>query len=666
MYGFNPLDPMTQGMELGQRFDQTADLERQRREMLAEREAMALLGQQPNFTGYENVPGATRPNWLRQMFAQGSPETALKYEALASSPYALQRDIYKSGEIERAKRQADQEVWNNLLTKYFPTQESVGPIGIPQDGSIPSGPMSAGPMPSGNQNAMGAALMPQPNMAGLSDQERSFELGPHGPKLSIKNPSPFEKYTKLQDLAVKQGGLDVQRGGLEVQRGGLEVQRGGLTREQNKDRDAAIQQAHENVRMANDKILEVRRNMETGDLDMETGKQAIAELMAQKQQFTAQREALVRGQATPQAPAAPAEAGPTAEAPSMLPNPSAPVTLAPKQRRELQQRELDPGVKLDARKQAEEQVARIRDQIQATETKANTGDLSSGQANAQLNALHKEMKAAMAQRDALVSGQAPATGSPATPAAPAMLPSPRSMKPVAPASTPATEAASAPQTALPGKMQMQADQKQLEEKRTAAGKEIVNAREHAQKLQQYKKQVQEIFDLVTKHDIGAPVVGNLPGGIGTTALMVDKDYARLKNLNDALTNMFSQPGQSQLMNTIIERQMQSASVPGMTTEPQQNKMNAAVLRSNVDHLLQLPTFLEKWQKTHGGTLDGATDAWIDYTEHNPTYIYEKDKRGKVTVKENSAVIPRDTWLKLRSEGRIKTLKNGTVLIQEPD
>ena len=627
-----PGDAILQGIEMGQRFDQTADLERQRRELLAEREAMALLGQQPNFTGYENVPGATRPNWLRQMFANGSPESALKFEALAASPFAMQRDIQRSGEIERAKKLADQEVYNNLLTKFFPEQAGGAPGAAPQAAS----------MPEGNVNAMTTALMPQPTMAGLSDQERSFELGPQGPKFSIKNPSPFERASKTEDLRIKGGGLKVQEGN--------------LTREQNKDRDTAIQQAHDNVRLANDKILEVRRNMETGDLDMQTGKQAIAELQQQKQQFAAQRDALVRGQA-PQAQDAVPEMASTSEAPTSMPSPSAPVTLAPKQRRELQQRELDPGVRQEARKQAEDRVARINDQIVAVEAKAHEGNLPAGHASKELAKLQQELQAATAQRDALVSGTAPVQ-TPAPAAAPSLMPSPRATTPVTQA-----EPAAPPQSALPGKMQQQADQKQLEEKRTLAGKEIVNAREHAQKLQQFKPQIKEIYDLVTRRSMGNPVVGNLP--FGPTALSINRQNAQLKNLNEALTNMFAVPGQSQMMNTIIERQMQAAALPGLAVDPEQNKINAAVLRSNVEHLQQFPTFLERWQQTHGGTLDGATEAWIDYTEHNPAYLYASNKNGRVTVHENSHVVPLTRWLALRQSGRIRSI-NGRTFIQEED
>ena len=625
MNDFNPMQGILQGMELGQRFDQTADLERQRRDLLAEREAMALLGQQSNFTGYENVPGATRPNWLRQMFANGSPESALKFEALAASPFAVERDIRKSGEIERAKKLADQAVYNTLLTRFFPEQA----------GGVPGAAPQAGPMPEGNVNAMNAALMPQPTMAGLSDQERSFELGPQGPKFSIKNPSPFERASKTEDLRIKGGGLTVQQGN--------------LTREQNKDREQQIQQAHDNVRLVNDKILEVRRNMETGDLDMATGKQAIAELQAQKQQFAAQRDALVRGQAQPSA----IDTVPSIDAPPSMPSASAPITLAPKQRRELQQRELDPGVKLESRKQAEDRVARINDQIVAVEAKAHAGNLPTGQANRELAKLHQELQTATAHRDALVSGTAPAT-TPAPAAAPSLMPSPRSTKPVAEAAP-----ASPPQSALPGKMQQQADQKQLEEKRTLANKEIESSREQAKKILSYQPHVNELFDLVTKHEIGHPVAGNMP--YGQELLSLSPQNARVRKLNEALTNMFIVPGQSGANNTMAERLMTGAQVPGLATDPQQNKQLAAAFKSMAQHNLQLPTFLEQWQQTHGGTLDGANEAWNDYVHQNPYYITAKDKRGKVTVQENNHVIPLKQWMAgERPDGAPSTPKQTTI------
>lgn len=109
--------------------------------------------------------------------------------------------------------------------------------------------------------------------------------------------------------------------------------------------------------------------------------------------------------------------------------------------------------------------------------------------------------------------------------------------------------------------------------------------------------------------------------------------------------------------------MQGAVVPNIFTDPQLNKINAAVLRSNVEHLANFPGFLEKWQRGHGHSLEGAADAWIDYTDNNPLYVYEKNARGRVNVHENNYILPIDKWMKLRQTGGIRQIGGKTFIRQ---
>ena len=87
--------------------------------------------------------------------------------------------------------------------------------------------------------------------------------------------------------------------------------------------------------------------------------------------------------------------------------------------------------------------------------------------------------------------------------------------------------------------------------------------------------------------------------------------------------------------------------------------------SNVEHLRNLPTFLEKWQKTHQGELTGAADAWIDYTDHNKRYGYKKDARGNVTVHENKNIIAPETWQYLRDNKMVRPVGD-KIFIQQKD
>jgi len=252
----------------------------------------------------------------------------------------------------------------------------------------------------------------------------------------------------------------------------------------------------------------------------------------------------------------------------------------------------------------------------------------------------------------------------------APTPVPAPVAPIKPPSVGALPATPKPSIAGPPKFtekeQAAMDMKNREEEIAAANKEIVNARLGAEKILKYKRQINELFDLVTKNDIGHPSMEGIP--LSENILTMDKTNAQVKKLAEGIINMFSEPGQSQMMNTIVERQMQGAVVHNLFSDPQLNKQNAAILRSNVEHLQTFPGFLEKWKKSHNGTLEGAADAWIDYTENNPLYIFEKDKRGKVTVKENPHVYPWPQWLKKREQeqGRRTRVIRGRTFIEQED
>lgn len=277
-------------------------------------------------------------------------------------------------------------------------------------------------------------------------------------------------------------------------------------------------------------------------------------------------------------------------------------------------------------RKAQENIFNVQKGMQAREIPWDEGV-------AQIGALKEQLSEAVRQRDKLLGVGRPAAAAPA------------------PAARPSTASGGPPK--FTEKEQATLDMKEREEKQTAANKEITNARLGAEKIVKYKRQVKELFDLVTKQDIGHPSLEEVPGS--TTILTMRTANAQVKKLAESIINMFSEPGQSQMMNTIVERQMQGAVVPNIFTDPQLNKINAAVLRSNVEHLGNFPTFLEKWQKANKGTLDGAAEAWIDYTDNNPLYIWNKDARGRVKVSENPHVIPLNKWMDLRASGGIRKI-----------
>lgn len=509
---FSPLVGVIQGQHIEQGLAQ-AELEgKALREREALKRAAASMGSQNYFAGFEDVPGAERPEYLKELYGSGDPDQAIKMEALLAAPHLLEREIRKAGEIERAKKTADYDVYSKMFREFGGGGE--GPIGNAfanqlqgqGGGEVPSVPPSTGSAGDG------------PDISGVPDVETSMAITPYGPTITAKRMSPFEKAYKSQELNIhrRQAGIASDA-----------------------EKRQSEQQAHDNVRKVTEQIQGVQKAMQSRDIPWEEGRSQIEELRKQRDAFATQRDKLLAGGA----PAAPAPAPVAAARPTTV----TPTVVGPPK-------------------------------------------------------FTEKETAGLAVKD-------------------------------------------------------------KEEKLTEANKEIANARLGAQKVMKFKRQVADIYDLVTKQDIGSPALEGIPGS--ENLLVMKRANAQVKNLKDALTNMFAEPGQSQMMNTIVERQMQSALVPGIYTDPQQNKKNAAILRSNIEHLEAFPTFLEKWRNTHDGTLDGAAEAWIDYTENNPLYTYTTDKRGRVTVNKTIDPIGADKWFSLRGSSGIRKIGDKTF-IRMPD
>ena len=512
---FSPTLGMLRGQQLEQGQAQAAHEgflnERAILDQLARRKAAAGMGSSNYFTGFEGVPGAERPNYLKELFASGDPDEAFKFEALHAAPFTTARAIDTAGKIELAKKKADMQVYTEAFKQMLgedglaaPVMDRMNPGGESESSIDGVEPPSAPPSRS--------------NLNSLSGRETTMEIGPMGPKMSVKAMSPFDKAIKIGEDSARQ-----------------------ITAGVAKDKEAreAEQQAHDNVRKVTEAIAATQKAMQTRDMPWEEGRQRIEQLKQDLATFVNQRDRILGGR--------------------------------------------------------------------------------------------------------------PAPGSP-TPGAPAPMSSPTAVTP-------------GPAGRFTEKEQGALDVENRKEQMTAANKEVENARLGARKILKFKGQMKELFDLVTKQDIGHPTMEGVPGAVNI--LSMSRANAQVKKLNEAIINMFAEPGQSQMMNTIVERQMQGAVVPGIFTDPQTNKMNAAILRSNMEHLESLPTFLEKWQKRHGNTLDGATEAWIDYTSNNPIYTFTKDARGRVKVQENSHVIPLDRWVKLKDTGGIRVI-NGKTFVREQD
>ena len=503
MNAFNPWVDFLAGQQASNSLTQAQNEGMDLRERLALKNAAGQLGSQNYFAGYEGVPGAERPEYLKQAWVGASPESAAKLEGLYSEPFKVKRSIQTAGEIEAAKKAADYNAMSGMI-------EDLGRKGM-------FGNQFARQMSGANTGPSVAygGQVPGSGVMAPTEQVNTFTDNPSGAKTILKVDANGPHFT-LDNMSE----AERQNFASQVK----ERAEGSKQGQQKIDMDL-LNNAHAQVRDAYatvDKLQE--RYWATGQG---------ADLVAQAKQELDQKRAALNGILSGK-DSSPAIASP--QTPGVLTKPL------------LSDSEMAP---YDPR-----------------------GELSSGVTPKQKSELLAENK-----KDRIV----------------------------------------------------------------AANKEIVNAREHALKIQQYMPQVKELFDIVTKQDIGHPAMEGLP--LAENVLNMSRVNAQVHKLQGALTNMFAQPGQSQLMNTIVERTLQAASVPSLFAEPQLNKMNAAILRSNVEHLRNLPGFLEKWQKSHNGTLDGAADTWVGYVENNPLYTYKKDARGNVSVQANPNVKTLDTWMK---------------------
>jgi hypothetical protein len=307
----------------------------------------------------------------------------------------------------------------------------------------------------------------------------------------------------------------------------------------------------------------------------------------------------------------------------------------------------------EAQNQAFDHVRRLEQEKMKTQEMLQQNLLRPEEAHADLVKLNQAQQAAKEELDALMRKQTPPVRTEALaaqPSRPVQSPVPVVQEPP-------------PQGGLNYRDTQEIKKKSLEQQTTQANDAIEAARDYAMTAAQFHPRINDLVDLVIKEDLGHPALEGIYGA--ENALSLSRSNAQLKKLHDDVTNILIKPRQAQLMNTIIERQMISAGVPGLFTEPQLNKKAAVWLKSNNEHNMQLPSFLERWSASHQGTLDGAAEAWVDYTSHNPLYAIETDQRGRVTVKQKQ-VLPPAQWQVLRDSNRIRISPNGTVRMQHPD
>lgn len=228
---------------------------KQQREEDAMRAASAQLGANPYISGYENVKGAERPDYLKQLYAQGNYEQAAKLEDRLAEPFKLQRQVQMAGEMESAKKAADAEQYMKMY-EHFRGGGAGSPGGT-----------------AGSSDSQGL--------------QQTFKMTPQGPVIEMQNMAPIE-------LASKQAEIEAKRSGTTL----------AYTKE---DREAQ-NQAHEQMRQVNQAIVETQRAVQNRDMTPDEGHQRILELSQMREQARMELDTRLRGGAAPQSvppPAAP-------------------------------------------------------------------------------------------------------------------------------------------------------------------------------------------------------------------------------------------------------------------------------------------------------------------------------------------------------------------------
>lgn len=513
------------------------------------RQALGMMGQGEQFAGFEDMPEAKRPDWLRQAY-QVNPQAALQMEQRLAAPYAQKRDIAKQGEIEAAKRRADAEVWGQMAERFgfappSAPQADVPPIVLDgENGPISSAEPMQGSAPMAAPGAPSNAITP----------ERTFELTPHGPKMGVKMPSGLDQFKVQDERRLAQEDLNLRQKA-ETRQG----EEFGFNR--SKAADEQVARINTQIRENRAQLVTVMQQREMGNMTPQEAYASSQALKAEIKGLEASREQVLRG--TRQT------ASPMTQAPSGLPS------STPK--------------------------------AKATPQAVPPGPVQTAPAQAQ-----------------------------------ASQPQPAPM-------------AANPQAGLTYKQETELAQKNAEQKMTAANKDIEEARNSARLATRYYPVAKEMADLVFQNELGHPGIASLPGG-ETALKFYSPKLADLQKLHDTLTNMFAQPGQSQLMNTIIERQMVASMIPSMDASPDMNRKNAARLLGFTEQMQQLPDFLEKWASSHHGALDGSTEAWLEYARLNQPYLYREGQGRHVQVVPNKSALSVGDWMGAKEMGLIKIIR----------
>lgn len=341
----------------------------------------------------------------------------------------------------------------------------------------------------------------------------------------------------------------------------------------------------------------------------------------------------------------------------------------------------------DMRLNAGQRVESLMKGMHEIQAKVQAGEISPGVANQALGPMKAQLDQALREQHDVTRGLgkietnvenfAGERKAAADPRLQSSVEAAPSLKPSAPmkAAAPASPTAAGPQVGagLPYKQQVEVQQKATQQKVDLSTKSIQDAHAAADKFNSHMPSINRLFDLVGKKELGNRFMGNMPAG-EPMLRMYSQDNDELQKLRNELIDTQKQEGQSQLMNTLPELAIQSDALPSVTNSPDVNKRSMVNLRNLADARLAAPGFLENWAQQHGGTIDGARQAFREWMQHNPLYK-ATETNGRVSVGEHDGYIPIDAWTRLkqrfstkeivrkRDEGNIQVI-NGRVFFKE--
>lgn len=303
-------------------------------------------------------------------------------------------------------------------------------------------------------------------------------------------------------------------------------------------------------------------------------------------------------------------------------------------------------------------VFELNQAISGLQEKIDAGTRNPRQVQQELARLGQERDAAAAYRDSLLRGNGQVAGDPATaqltPDEQAQAAAVRATKGRVPSGT-APKAAlpsSSVGSGLPYKQAVETRQKAMEGTLTQARGLIDAAHSAANAALQNKPATDRIMELLSKSDLGNRLF-KLPGG-ETAATVFSGNYDELNKWRSSLILQEKNEGESQLYNTLPELKIHSASLPSVDNDENTNRRAIVPVKNLMEARLVAPQFLEQWASQHGGSLDGARQAFRSWMQHNPMY-QTQEKNGAVSIHENTHFIPLDIWGRLRQRFDEKTI-----------